>query len=402
MLSERILIQCLVIVFCLSAIFATTAIAAEAELQQQIESLQQRVEQLETESGSGGEESRFSFGGLLSGAYQYQNLDAPYDDLNGDHGAVLLQPEVEIELSEHDKVSFTFRFAAGNSLNDVSPFLLKPWAAPLEDDVKNINGRNRDYLLTAWYAHTFELSADRSLELTGGIIDASEYFDDNAYAKNEYTQFMNEALVHAPDTFLPAFDLGGVAVLDIDQFEISVLGMNVAENEEGNGYNFYGAEVAYKLETSMGSGGYRVIAGYSTEAFLDPAELNEESQALLMFSFDQAFGKNFGAWTRFGIQSDKPQVDYARIISGGIDLKGTLWGRADDNIGIGYAFLDGGNKPNEDGFVTDTSQIFEAYYRIVMNEYFALTLDGQFLKDKYVAGTGPSGYVLGARGTVEF
>ena len=100
--------------------------------------------------------------------------------------------------------------------------------------------------------------------------------------------------------------------------------------------------------------------------------------------------------------SDRFLANSARIISGGIELKGTLWGRADDNIGIGYAFLDGGNKPNDDGFVTDTSQIFEAYYRIVMNEYFALTLDGQYMNDKYIAGTGPSGYVLGARGTVEF
>ena len=99
MLSKRIIVQLLVIGFSWSAIFATTAISADADMQQQIEALQQRVEQLETEPSSGGEESRFSFGGLLSGAYQYQNLDAPYDDRNGDHGAVLLQPEIEIELS---------------------------------------------------------------------------------------------------------------------------------------------------------------------------------------------------------------------------------------------------------------------------------------------------------------
>ena len=32
----------------------------------------------------------------------------------------------------------------------------------MQDDYKEINGRNRDYLLTAWYKHTFSFSEDHS------------------------------------------------------------------------------------------------------------------------------------------------------------------------------------------------------------------------------------------------
>ena len=46
-----------------------------------------------------------------------------------------------------------------------------------QDAVKNINGRNRDYLLTAWYKYTFSSSKDRAMGFTGGIIDATDYPD---------------------------------------------------------------------------------------------------------------------------------------------------------------------------------------------------------------------------------
>ena len=58
-------------------------------------------------------------------------------------------------------------------MNEVSPFNLSPWGADLHDDVINVSGRGRDYLLTAWYEHVFELDHDNSVDLTLGIIDAS-------------------------------------------------------------------------------------------------------------------------------------------------------------------------------------------------------------------------------------
>jgi len=62
-----------------------------------------------------------------------------------------------------------------------SPFTWSPWAADLEADVKNVNGRDRDCLLTGWYKHTFDFSGDNALGLTGGLVDATDYLDENAW-----------------------------------------------------------------------------------------------------------------------------------------------------------------------------------------------------------------------------
>ncbi len=89
---------------------------------------------------------KLSIEGVLAGAYQYQNLDAPYDQDDAGRGALPFEPEIRIRVTEEDEIFFKLGFAAGNGLNEISPFNLAPWAAPLEDNVKDINGRNRDYL----------------------------------------------------------------------------------------------------------------------------------------------------------------------------------------------------------------------------------------------------------------
>jgi hypothetical protein len=133
---------------------------------------------------------KFSIDGVIAGGYQYQWANR---DDNLGRGALPFQPEFNFRPTEQDEFFAKLGFAAGNGLNGVTDFNLAPWAADLEDDVKDINGRKRDYLLTAWYQHTFVLGEDNALELIGGIIDATDYIDENAYANDEYSQFMNQA-----------------------------------------------------------------------------------------------------------------------------------------------------------------------------------------------------------------
>jgi hypothetical protein len=143
--------------------------------------------------------------------------------------------------TEDDEIFANFGFAAGNGLNEATAFNLDPWAADMKDDVKDINGRNRDYLLTVWYKHTFPLRENNALGLTVGIIDATAYIDENAYANCEYTQFMNQALVNAPNGFAPSYDIGGAAEWEVGSWDVTALGMNVGENDDGNNYNFFAA-----------------------------------------------------------------------------------------------------------------------------------------------------------------
>jgi porin len=339
---------------------------------------------------------KLSIEGVLAGAYQYQDLSDAPDFSDTGRGALPFQPEISFKPTEKDELFALLGFAAGNGLNNVSPFVLRPWAAPLEDDVKDINGRNRDYLLTAWYKHTFEFGERQSLELTGGLIDAAEYLDQNTFSNDEFTQFMNEALVNAPNAFLPSFDIGGAAEWDIGNFEIAAVYMNIGENDDGNNFNYYGIELQYNLNISLGEGGYRVIFSYGSEDFLDPAGQNLESRSILLFSFDQKFGEIIGAWTRFGFQDDKAAVNYENIYSGGIDISGSLWGRQEDNMGIGYGYLDGGNQD------IDKTQVAEAYVRFMLHKYFALTLDVQYMRDELKSGDGPKGFIYGVRMAAHF
>jgi len=340
---------------------------------------------------------KLSIGGVLSGAYQYLDVSNASGYSNTGRGAVPFQPEFSLTPTAKDEIFFKFGFAAGNALNDgTSPFALAPWAADLENDVKSINGRNRDYLLTAWYKHTFHFNLAQKLGLTGGIIDATDYLDDNAYANDEYNQFMNAALVNASNGFFPSYDIGGAVELEIGRFDFSGVAMSMGENDEGRSYNYYGIELRYTLHIQPGEGHYRLILDTTSKEFSNPPGTQQESLRGIFISFDQELGQILGAWIRFGSQNNKAAIDYEKLLSGGIDIGGRLWGRDEDNIGLGFAYLLGGNQ------AIDNSQVFEAYYRFVLNEIFSITADLQHLKDNLKIGDNPSGFIYGIRMTAEF
>jgi porin len=338
---------------------------------------------------------KLSIGGVMGGAYQYQSVNNTDAD-NAGRGGLSIQPEISYRPTDKNELFAKFGFAAGNGLNEISPFVLAPWAAPMENDVKDINGRNRDYLLTAWYKHTFQFGESASLGLTGGLIDATDYLDENAFSNDEFTQFMNEALVNGPNVFAPSFDIGGAAELDLGNFSVRGVIMDIGENDDGNSYHFYGVQLGYMIETSLGEGNYRLIVNGTSKEFFDIDGEDKERKVCVILSFDQQLGDIFGAWIRVGKQDDKAAVDCGNLLSGGINISGQLWGREDDNFGIGYAYINGGNTD------LDSSQVAEAYVRFALDEYVALTLDVQYLQDKYDDADDPNGFIYGLRLACEF
>ncbi len=339
---------------------------------------------------------QLSIGGVLAGSIQCQSVSDAPGYSNTCKSAVPFQPEMSFRPTAVDEVFFKLGFAAGNGLNAESPFNISPWAAVVEDDLRNINGRNRDTLLTAWYKHTFKGSNDSSLGATFGIIDATAYLDENTYANDEYTQFMNSALTNGPNVFLPSYDIGTALEWDNGPWALRAVLMNIGENDDGNDYNFYGLQAGYQVDSSLGAGNYRFIIAGASEDFLDPAGTQLEDRAGVLLSFDQELGDELGAFLRFGWQTDKAAVEYNSIYSGGLDIKGNAWGRNGDNIGVGYAYLNGGN------LNIQRSQVAEAYYRWQLGEVFALTADIQYQHDEYKTATGPRGWILGLRAAAEF
>ncbi|MDH3579078.1 MAG: hypothetical protein OEM91_00440, partial [Hyphomicrobiales bacterium] len=152
---------------------------------------------------------KLSVGGVVAGVGQCLEVENDAGALDTCKSAIAFQPEITFNGEGLNTGFVKLGFAGGNGLNPVSPFVLSPWAADLQGDVENINGRPRDHILTAWYRRRVRLGENAEAGLTGGIIDATDYLDDNAFANDEYTQFMNEVFVNAPIASLPSYDWGG-------------------------------------------------------------------------------------------------------------------------------------------------------------------------------------------------
>ena len=339
---------------------------------------------------------QLAVGGILSGAVQCQNLtDAPGFS-NTCKGVVPLQPEMSFRPTISDEIFFKLGFASGNGLNEVTPFEVPPWAASLEDDVKNINGRSRDYLLTAWYKHRFTVADNDTLGVTIGIIDATEYLDENVYANDEFTQFMNAAFTNGPNIFLPSYDYGAAAEWETGVWSFSGVYMNIGENSDGNNTNFVGLQAGYHANNKLGAGNYRFTINATDEQFFNAAGTQLEQRSTVLLSFDQAFGNIIGGWIRFGRRLDDAAADYDAIYTGGIDIKGPAWQRHEDNIGLAYGYLSGGDQD-----INKTS-IAEAYYRWQLGAMLGLTADIQYQHDDYKVGQGPRGWIYSLRATAEF
>lgn len=338
---------------------------------------------------------KLSLNGVLSGAVQCQELS---DDSAGDDvckSALPFQPELTYRPSRHDSLFLKLGFAAGNGLNDVSPFNISPWGADLHDDVINVSGSGRDYILTAWYEHVFELDRGNSVDLTLGIIDASQYLDQNVYANDEYNQFMNPALSNAPNTFFPSYDPGVATVWHRDKWIFSGALMQVHQLTSPDNYTFYGIQARYTLETSLGTGHYRVLLNGDRD-FIDEAGASKQRNDVLIISIDQQFGDTIGAFTRMGWRLDNQPINYRTVYTGGIDIRGTSWGRMLDNIGIALGYMNGGNSR------IIRTRLAEAYYRLVLSSMLAITADIQYMRDQYFSIPGAEGMIYSLRATVNF
>ena len=337
---------------------------------------------------------KLSVNGTLTGIYQYGDYDVKGMS-NKDGGAVVLDLGTNFQPSDTDEFQVLLSFAAGNGLNKNNPFSSVPYADDLEDDLKNINGRNRDYLLEAWYKHTFKFSEQVSLGVTGGIIDATRYIDDNDFANCETSQFMNQIFVNHKNTNIPSYDIGGAAELNISNFSIRGVVMNTkheTEDEVFKNYNYYALQVGYVLDTAVGKGNYRIYGFTTSKSFADWDETDKERLRGFGISADQQLSSIIGAFARAGWQSDAAVIDHEAAYSGGVNINGKLWGRKNDEIGIGYAYLTGADEAD-----IDSTNAFEAYAKFKISKFSDVSPDIQYIADNLKHGETRKGFIYGVR-----
>jgi hypothetical protein len=337
---------------------------------------------------------KLSINGTLTGVYQYGDYDVKKMG-NKDGGAVVLDLGTNFHPTDNDEFQVLLSFAAGNGINKNDPFSLIPYADDLEDDLKNINGRNRDYLLLAWYKHAFKFNESTSLALTGGIIDAAEYIDDNAFANCETSQFMNQVFVNHKNVNLPSYDIGGAAEFNISNFSVRGVIMNTkheAGDDDFKNYNYYALQVGYALDTALGKGNYRVYGFTTSRSFEDWDETGKERLEGFGISADQQLIPIIGIFARMGWQSDAAVIEHQTAYSGGININGKLWGRENDEMGMGYAYLIGADKSN-----IDHTNAFETYVRFQISKFSDISPDIQYIDDVLRRGDNRKGVIYGVR-----
>ncbi|MGB9716374.1 MAG: carbohydrate porin [Thermodesulfovibrionales bacterium] len=328
--------------------------------------------------------------GTLTGVYQYGDFDFK-GIKDSDRGSAVLDLGINFHPTEKDEFYVLLSYGAGNAWNKVGPFSLSLYADDLEADLKDINGRDRDYLLEAWYKHIFTLSKDVSLAITGGIIDSTVYIDDNNFANDEVSQFMNDTFVNSTIANLPSYDLGGIAELNVSNLSIRALFMST-KNEENKEYGYYALQLGYKIATPIGEGNYRIYGFTTNDKFMKWDETEEDNLQGFGVSLDQKLGDILGVFVRAGWQDDRVAIDHDQLYSGGLNINGKLWGRKDDEIGVGYAYLNGADKAD-----IDNTNAVEAYAKFKISDFSDITFDVQYVNDNMKHDEDRDGFVYGIR-----
>jgi porin len=335
----------------------------------------------------------------LSLDYNFSAVYQHADFLHGipDKGCGSLSTDIGINFhpTPKDEFQLTFSLAGGNGLKETfgeKGFSLAPNADDLEDDLKDINSSGRNYLLEAWYRKNFQIGPKSSLEFTVGIIDATAYIDTNEYANDEVTQFMNDVFVNNPLANLPSYDWGATVAGTVNGWTLRGLAIT-SKTEEGNRYNYYALQVESTLQTAKGPVNYRVYYYRTTKDFPNKYGSFDYLEGIGL-SADWSNQKGIGLFTRMGLNTHPSTGDFKNLLSGGITLEGTLWGKRGHNLSLGIAYLKG------NGDVTNVT-VFEGFYSLSLNRYTTLTLDYQRDRERFSDKTREAN-VYGIRVNVSF
>ncbi len=258
-----------------------------------------------------------------------------------------------------------------------------------------------------WYEHRF--FKDR-LVATVGKIDVTRWFDVNAVANDETTQFLADIFVNNIAVELPDYSYGGrVSWYPHEQFELS-LGYAEADGDFEDLFddNFYIAEIGFKPVWAGLQGNYRLYVWRNSgehEKLRDRRRRDKSGEGFGL-SFDQQFSEHVSAFCRFGQQSGDI-YEVRRSWSLGMQVAGDLWGRSADMLGIAFGRAETSGAYRDvlrgDGFGTTPAETrLEAYYRLQVNDHLAISPDLQWVDGLAGSSNADNVTILGIRAQLDF
>jgi hypothetical protein len=197
------------------------------------------------------------------------------------------------------------------------------------------------------------------LAITAGRLDLTNYFDANAFANDESTQFISDALVNNQMLGLAVNGVGAAAELDPKKGFRLKFGFQQSSPEPTSlGDNFFTlSEVGYTFTPfSLPEGTYRLW--FRTD--------NGEPDIIRTgfgLSFDQKISPAVGLFARYG-QAEQA-VAHDHFYSLGVSFQNGFVFNPEDTWGVGYASTQLDNGQGE--------HLFEGYYNLLLTEKLRLT-----------------------------
>jgi high affinity Mn2+ porin len=257
--------------------------------------------------------------------------------------------------------------------------------------------------------------------VTVGKLAVSDFFDDNAYSHDPRTQFMNWSIMYNGAYDYPAdtrgYTWGGVMEIEkrrwafrMGSFLVSTYANGLPMDRHFRRNNGEVAEFELKHSLRGEPGKVRFLA-YVNHANMGTYQLALEERPQnpditqtrrsdtakygLGLNLEQALNSDVDAFLRAGWNDGKTEAwmftEIDRTLSGGLQILGRHWRRAEDVIGVagvrngispdhreylaagGYGFIIGDGELNY-----SSERVLEAYYAYKLQKMITLTLDYQF------------------------
>ncbi|HVH27787.1 MAG TPA: carboxypeptidase regulatory-like domain-containing protein [Vicinamibacterales bacterium] len=252
---------------------------------------------------------------------------------------------------------YTVFFADIVGLSGAPPDAEIPSLTLLNGYTARLVRQNELNLREAWMRT--ELFGQR-LALTAGRLDLTNYFDSNAIANDESTQFISDALVNNQMLGLASNGTGFATEFDPKNGFRLKFGLQQSNNDATNlSDSLYTlTEVGYALTPfALPEGAYRVW--FRTD------NTSQEVRTGVGVSIDQKLTPVFGVFGRYGQQEFGPDVDRDHFYSVGVGFQNGFIFNPLDTWGIGYAQMDLSEGEGE--------KLLEGYYNFHLTERLRLS-----------------------------
>ena len=365
--------------------------AQRKALEAKVDGIEGRDEQLKQASEEGStalfdlrdDNSPFSISGGVTGVVQGTsgNKNATSGTTDKSSFASTFDLSLNTRLSENQRFIVDLEAGHGNGVNGS----VNASATPNFDPYNTTTASQTNVTISAMY---YEGSYhDGALVVSLGKLNPQGYYDENNFANDETAQFLSSMFVmssgtiftDATDYYAPSLTIQyGVN----DYLDVSLVG--VSNNYDDLFSGSYGvAQINIKPQLLADrEGNYRFYVHHDKRVYRNINTSADESQTSFGLSFDQELTGEIGVFARAAWQDKNVTggIDVSSAYSGGINLKGSLWGRDGDEVGIAYGTLNYNNRVA--AFANQSNENhFEIYYNAEILPQVHLSPDIQYIQN---------------------